>query len=646
MDVLGLIRSLFTPEQPQSSGGRGGLPGLPLPFQPTQGLPESVGWQDALGTLDALDDPGIGTLRQIRGIDEGYGQGGPADMVFRLLGDMIQGGDPYASPYTSEEHGGQAEAMGLEPANMGERLLGGMVVPGGGMADIVDAGVGLARHADDVLSLADNAVRGAANAVTDLTDPTALPREMMRRIPAETQGLARVIYNFADTGDSGIAAARKGRSNAKRPVYDAAGNATGEMASQTALRETWLQDRMASLGSSEMDEWERVMQNGIGIENANRALTLPGGTRVDLNHWYDTTPVQSELRTALGEREGDMAYAALMSLMAVTSPLTSVRENVDIAVSMLGQISRGVSLEEIATMSRAEFGTTAPGNALRHAGYAGTSGDMARTQGRGALGKLLEMGEIDGQKISSFFNNLMGNYVPLTVDSHNIRQTLALSGIDMTDAAARRRLVQDLGISDMTGLQPYLEDTVRVVDAETGAVRTIAPDKVGNAFADALYANAASGTGLYSTIENFQLGVMNRLIDEGRIPPMTPAEFQARLWVGGADTSKVADPVPAAQAMIDAIATYGREVAGTEDLTQAIQHMWRDPQGGNVLVDAVYQASGMAESGISRTDFQELLARGAARATPAGGPGGDAEEGGVGNENQMMQLLNMFQGGF
>ena len=457
------------------------------------------------------------------------------------------------------------------------------------------------RHADDMVGLAHDLAPGARRA----TDVAHL-EEAVARAPTGFKGAVRLLQHIVSTGESGIAARRVGTSH-RRAHFVRADGKPGRVIVQGAERKKWVERQTAAMTDDHLDSWANTIRRGTEVEESHRMVTLGDGQQVRLEHWYDTEPVLRELQTALGDKPGEMVYGMLMALTATTSPMTAVRDNVDIAVSMLHHITRGTTFDQIARMTAREFGTISPGKALYHAGYAGNEGAM-RQISRGPLNNFVERGTIRGQKISSFFRNLMGDYRPLTVDSHNIRQTLALSGVDTSTAAGRRELLNAWGVGEVSDLRPFLEDVVRVADKD-GVLQTIRQEDVSRAFADALYGTVVSDSGVYSAIEGFQVGVLNRLIESGRLPQMTPAEFQARLWVGAPpDVTQVRDSVPAAQAMIDAIRKYGTQVVGTDDIGDAIRHMWQDPQGGNVLLDAVYNAGEFAKAGIqSPQELGEMI---------------------------------------
>lgn len=583
------------------------------------------GWADIFTVADAVDDVGIGAQRQIRGIDEGYGQGGIVDTVWRLMGDFVRGdSQTYQSPYGPDQDE-SAQMQGVEEAGMAERMASGLLVPGGGGVDLVQGvgtGVRAASNAIDTLGL----VAGKATNVDDLG-------AMATRIPPENHGFARFFTRLVNSGESGIGATRKKGINKQVNLYDDAVEHGDQvaLAGQKTIRDEWLAERMSTLTPAQLDEWEGVIKNGIGIENANRVLDFGDGRRLDLAHWYDTAPLRDEFVDALGEREGEALYGALMALTAVTSPMTAVRDNVDIAVNLMHHLSRGESLDTISRMVADEFGTIAPGKALYNAGYSTATGTPIQTQS-GSLNVLMRDGTIDGQKISSFFNNLMGDFRPLTIDSHNMRQTLSLSGVDLTDVAQRRELINRLGVSDTNAMRTFWDDVPTVTRGD-GSLKPLAPDEVPRAFANALYESTTASTSLYSTFESFQNQVLQRMVKEGRVPDMTPAEFQARLWVGANQSSQVADVVPAAQAMVDAIRKYGQH-HGHDSLATSIRSLWSDPGGSNVLLEAAYNASDMAATGISLDDFRNLLVRGAAKATPR-------REGEEGDDNDLLGLIGL-----
>jgi len=460
---------------------------------------------------------------------------------------------------------------------------------------------------------------------------------VISQLPDEHQGLARALAAVVDSNNLGMPPSRLPLATRKMVNrYDDAGNVIGR-ASQAELQQDWLRRTLANLSDENLDAWESAIRRGLEIEDARRVLDLGDGTQTLLRHWYDTEPVLSRFTRALGDSDGKAAYAGLMSLIAATSPRTQVRANTEIGLALAHHIARGRRLRDIAAMSADEFSgaiirgggfrgsdvTVTPAMALRHAefkgGAAGAVPRRATDELQGSLGQVLQGQRMEGQKVSSFLPSsvdpvLGGNWTFITIDSHNLRQTLHLSGVPIDTGAQRLALARAWGIEDLSKLKPYFSDVV----VPAGKKRALAPNRVTTAFVDELYASAVTRTGLYSILEDFQRGVMRSLAARSPDLNMAEALFQARLWTGANQASVVADTVPLAQAIFDSLRAWGvRRMGGETNLDTIIRHVWGADDGSAVLLEAVRQAGNYAQLGIHSTrDFRHFLARGAAKATP------------------------------
>jgi hypothetical protein len=611
-------------------------------------------------TLNALDymeqvnmRPLVALLARMRGDDAAR--------------DAIMGGGAYEPGMLT---GNELVDMGIGSLLSADNLIPGLgLVPSPGQLGIAGRVAGTLRKADLTapawaramnIGSAWDAAQVASRAAADLGE------RMSNRFRGLGDVLARTLDATLEPADR-MLPARRVASGTKQVTY------RGRQVPLRTLRSRWVNQSVDNLTDAQLDEWATRIRQGMDIEDTRRVLDVPGEAPVELRHWYDTSPVAARVKQALGDEDGELFFNMLVPLFAVTSPRTNVRDNATIAVGLLHHLANGRTIEDIARMSFSEFGNIAPGKALFMGGHRAINADnmndirryieavdagrapsasnadavrramgnreftidelrdvaegdvlqlftSSGNQNLGSIGNLLYNGTIDGQKISSFFRNLMGDFTPITIDAHNIRQTLALSGVDLSNPNARRDLMRRLGITDTNAMKPYLQNEVvlpgRWVENEAGervreAARVLSPEEVSNQFANDLYAAAVSNSSLYGDIENFQKGVLERLIETGKVPPMTPAEFQARLWVGGGDISQVADSVPAAQAFMDAIMELGKTRGWGDDVDTVIQNIWRDPAATEeVMLRTVYESTGLRNAGLeSWQDLREFLQR-------------------------------------
>ena len=127
--------------------------------------------------------------------------------------------------------------------------------------------------------------------------------------------------------------------------------------------------------------------------------------------WYNTEPLRQAFIGELGAEKGPAAYRQYLDLVAATSPRSKVGENVRNASYYYGLAQRGEPLP------------ARTGNALNEPLPSPYGHIAQRLHVQNANNVLNEGGwpVLQNPKPASFVENLAGNQMPVTIDTHNIR---------------------------------------------------------------------------------------------------------------------------------------------------------------------------------------------------------------------------------
>lgn len=214
---------------------------------------------------------------------------------------------------------------------------------------------------------------------------------------------------------------------------------------------------------------------------------IENGRQLGATNWYNTEPIRQFFVKELGPDEGDKAFRKYIGYVAVTSAASDVGANVRNASYYSGMDIREGRVPAVDESMPKPYGHPSQHN---HQIFA----------------QKYFNGELDPvvyQKLTSFLENLAGNYAPVTVDRHALRLPAMLA-------------------KDRNFLTPYYKELV-----ETGQVSM---DELVNMPA----AWRAPTAREYAALEQFY----KRLAQRAGLPP---AQAQAAAWVGGRELTGVRD---------------------------------------------------------------------------------------------------------
>lgn len=254
-----------------------------------------------------------------------------------------------------------------------------------------------------------------------------------------------------------------------------------------------------------------------------------GGTQ-----WYNTEPMRQRMAGVVPSVDVDPSYARLMDIVAATSPRARVPDN----------IRTGSYYNYL--MSQGEPVPNAPAK-----GYGSVAQNLHRENVRG----IAERGGWDifkNPKPASFSTNLQGNQQNVTIDTHNFR----LPGILARDPRFLETSIAELAktpesaLETLTRQYPNLPEEVVRSSVKTAGGDAGKPGKVSmtyrpqewlnkgyitmdEAAADPAIWSAKPNPNEYGYYENWQQ-------DQAAKMGISPAQYQASMWLGGGETTGLA----------------------------------------------------------------------------------------------------------
>jgi len=269
--------------------------------------------------------------------------------------------------------------------------------------------------------------------------------------------------------------------------------------------------------------------------------------------WYNTEPIRERMLGLLGHDAGSSDYARLMGVVAATSPRSKVTDNIRTASYYNYLLKNGLDVPD----------TPAP-----------KYGSIAQNNHRDNVRRLLDLGGWDvfrNPKPASFSANLRGNQTPATIDTHNFRLPGILSGgprfletsisevVDDYDTAFRRLRNQYADLPDdviNASIAPRAKGGARVSYKPRDWVNE------GHITLDEMLGDPASWTAKprdneYGYYEKWQQ-------DQAANMGISPAQYQASMWLGGGDTTGLGSAAEPFAATLEARVRYTADRLGLD----------------------------------------------------------------------------------
>ena len=217
------------------------------------------------------------------------------------------------------------------------------------------------------------------------------------------------------------------------------------------------------------------------------------GSKMGGLEWYNTEPLRENMIGAVGRTDAPDRYATLMDMVSATSPRARVPDNIRTASYYNYLVRNGMPLP-----------------AKPAAGY----GSVAQNLHLQNVSNLVDNGGYDvlqNPKPASFSSNLQGNQRNVTVDTHNFR----LPGILARDPRFLATSIKTAAGKDAEVLRPQAMLKSGEISIDDAVNRPV-------------YWDSKPKANEYGYYEKFQQ-------DQARKLGMTPAQYQASMWVGAGD---------------------------------------------------------------------------------------------------------------
>lgn len=215
------------------------------------------------------------------------------------------------------------------------------------------------------------------------------------------------------------------------------------------------------------------------------------GQRAGGPNWYNTDPLRDKFVEQLGADAGDKAHRKYMDFVAATSPRSKVGENIRNASYYYGREMRGEGMPEVGERNPQPFGHYAQRNHQINANAVAGAG----------------WEPLKNPKVSSFVENLVGNQLPATVDTHALRLPAML--------ARDPRFLETAYQASKDAPKLNIQKLVQSGDMS-----------MEDALKTASYWQAYPKPNEYAALEQYYKSLAKEM-------GMTPAQTQASAWIGG-----------------------------------------------------------------------------------------------------------------
>ena len=263
----------------------------------------------------------------------------------------------------------------------------------------------------------------------------------------------------------------------------------------------------------------------------------------DVQSWYDTTPLQKLFTDEFGEEEGMKRFSDFIGYVAATSPENKIGQNIKTGSHYYAAKYGGGRDPAAEPYVRGIDTQVRTGGTSEAPEYGQKFEDVPQAfevppEGYGAKTQQTHMGNVnqwgktgglssfDNPKIAAFYENLMGNWLPTTIDKHAVR------------------------VAAMATRDPRFL-------SEQGAKAFAEMQKAGlpeDAAVDQLLKTATNWTDIPDTAKGEYAAMEQIWNDTAKEMGVTPAELQAMAWIGGGEgTGLKSAPVTFMNAFADRI---------------------------------------------------------------------------------------------
>ena len=248
--------------------------------------------------------------------------------------------------------------------------------------------------------------------------------------------------------------------------------------------------------------------DGGTTERRRAGLVAEEGLKVGGAYWYNADPLRQAFMSELGPAEGDAQFKRYMSIVGAVSAGSNVAQNIRTGSYYLNRERAGFPVQG----EQNEAGRWQPTDLENPYGH--KMQDAQFNAYRDIEGGV-PLSSTERPKRASFDENLGGNQEPLTIDKHNMRIIGMLKGTPdwMMGRVKADAEYPDLGIKkgdSVNWKQKFLDGDISMERMMT----------IPSAWQDVPKKNQ------YGALETMQKDIAREM-------GISPAQFQAALWVGG-----------------------------------------------------------------------------------------------------------------